>query len=97
MPCAEMKNVLGECLFDRSDHAEPDDLDNMIIHACSSAAGEGYVNEAEVDELATHWRTQASDTKPEGGVEQRTILACVVGLASLFTRKVQIIKPSREE
>ena len=42
---------------------------------------------AEIDDLAAHWRGQASETKPEGGVEQRTILGCVAGLMGLLSDK----------
>src|SRR3989344_182729 len=42
----------------------------------------------EIEKLAAEWRGQTSETKPEGGVEQRTILACVVGLMSLLSGKI---------
>lgn len=37
-----------------------------------------------IENLAAHWRAVASSTEPEGGVEQRTLLACVAGLMGLI-------------
>jgi len=51
--CAEMREVLTTCLFDRSDHLEPDQLDARIIHATSNDAGKGYIAKVVVVELAT--------------------------------------------